>query len=420
MASSKPQSTPEAASEPALAEQARPSPRPFHGMEVERIVGEYGDGPGPLLFLLCGMHGNEPAGVLAARRVLADLEARQPSIKGRVVATAGNMTALRQGVRYVSRDLNRVWTWEQLNAGITDSETDEQREIAAVLARELDRRPEDIVLLDLHTTSAHGSPFTIISDTLRNRRFSFALEVPVILGLEENLQGTLLDFLGNYGCAAIGLEGGQHDAPETVGNHEAAIWITLVRAGLLSESDVPELNAAHARLRKAADGIPRVIDIQHREEIADGEDFTMVPGFRNFQNIGAGSLLAHTGVDSREVRSEEAGILIMPRYQGQGSDGFFLGRRIQGFWVGLSGILRRMKLSRMAAWLPGISKRRGPKGQRDFFEVDRRVARWFPSDIMHLFGYRQVESDPDHLVFARRVEHPAEIDRLLSDFQQLH
>ena len=153
------------------------------------------------------------------------------------------------------------------------------------LADELARDPQDVVLFDLHTTSAHGSPFTIINDTLRNRRFASALNVPILLGLEENLQGTLLDFLGNYGCAAVGLEGGQHDEPETVGNHEAAIWITLVEAGVLRAAEVPELQGAMERLQRAAAGQPAIVDVVHREEIAEGDDFTMLPGFRNFQQI---------------------------------------------------------------------------------------------------------------------------------------
>ncbi|MFT5052753.1 MAG: putative deacylase [Chlamydiales bacterium] len=388
-----------------------------------RVLGSYGSMPGPLLVLLAGIHGNEPAGVIAARRVFESLQQRRPAMRGRVVAITGNLQALASGVRYIDDDLNRLWTAEHL-ARITRpdarNEAHEQRAIIEVLLSELEQRPEDVTLLDLHTTSALGSPFTIISDTLRNRRIAFPLKVPVILGLEENLEGTLLDFLGNYGCATVGLEGGQHNAPATAGNHEAAIWITLARAGLVSESDIPELEAFRLRLDRAAEGQPTVVDIQHREDIEPGDDFAMLPGFENFQSVSAGELLAHTGPadgpERREVRTASAGMVIMPRYQGQGSDGFFIGRRIRPIWVRLSGLLRRLRLSRVVAWLPGISKR---TGESDFLEVDRQIAALCPSDVFHLFGYRRMSEDKDLLVFTRRVERMPDLERLIADFRQI-
>ena len=55
----------------------------------------------------------------------------------------------------------------------------------------------------------------------------------------------------------------------------------------------------------------------------------MLPGFRNFQPVEKGQLLAHSGPGlAAEVRAPWTGILIMPRYQGQGLDGYFLGRPV--------------------------------------------------------------------------------------------
>jgi len=397
---------------------------PSAGSErVDRILGSYGSQPGPLLVLIAGIHGNEPAGVIAVQRVFESLRQRRPAIRGRVVGIAGNLRALEEKVRYIDQDLNRLWTaehLERLDGSDPCHESGQVREIIEVLLSEVEKGPEDVILLDLHTTSALGSPFTIISDTLRNRRVAFAMNVPVILGLEENLEGTMLDFLGNYGCATVGLEGGQHDAPATAGNHEAAIWITLARAGLMSEADIPDLAEYQERLDMAAEGQPAVVDIQHREAIQPGDEFTMLPGFQNFQSVDAGELLAHAGPakspERREVRSADAGMVIMPRYQGQGSDGFFIGRRIRPFWVRLSGLLRRMRLSRVIAWLPGISKR---TGESDFLEVDRQIAAWCPSDVFHLFGYRRLKTAEDRLVFTRRVEQRPELERLITDFREI-
>ena len=109
----------------------------------------------------------------------------------------------------------------------------------------------------------------------------------------------------------------------------------------------------------------------------------------------------------------------MPRYQGQGSDGFFIGRPIQPFWVQLSGILRRMRLHRVVSWLPGIARRRDDATDSWVLELDQRIARWFSDDVMHLFGYRRIGTRETCHVFARRVEHSPELSPMLADFRKI-
>ena len=50
----------------------------------------------------------------------------------------------------------------------------------------------------------------------------------------------------------------------------------------------------------------------------------MEPGFANIQSIAAGTLLARDR--GGEIRAHEDCLVVMPLYQGQGDDGFFLGR----------------------------------------------------------------------------------------------
>ena len=48
----------------------------------------------------------------------------------------------------------------------------------------------------------------------------------------------------------------------------------------------------------------------------------MMPGFKNFQPIEKGQLLGH---DARgEVRAPKNGCILMPLYQQQGDEGFFI------------------------------------------------------------------------------------------------
>jgi len=81
----------------------------------ERVLGSVrGERPGPTLICVGGIHGNEPAGVLALKRVLEQLEGRGGELRGEFVALAGNRVALAAGSRFVDRDLNRAWTDERL------------------------------------------------------------------------------------------------------------------------------------------------------------------------------------------------------------------------------------------------------------------------------------------------------------------
>src|SRR4051794_24771366 len=88
------------------------------GVEIaDRELGRFrGDGKGPMLIAVAGMHGNEPAGTEAARRVLARLSKGDLKFRGDLVAFAGNLRGLRRGVRYHDRDLNRLWTEERVAA----------------------------------------------------------------------------------------------------------------------------------------------------------------------------------------------------------------------------------------------------------------------------------------------------------------
>ncbi|MCB0610933.1 MAG: succinylglutamate desuccinylase/aspartoacylase family protein, partial [Lewinella sp.] len=77
-------------------------------MSSDRTIGVFsGDSPGPLVISTGGMHGNEPAGVLAIQRVLGLLQSASPplSFKGKFVGLRGNVKALDLKQRYLRQDL---------------------------------------------------------------------------------------------------------------------------------------------------------------------------------------------------------------------------------------------------------------------------------------------------------------------------
>ena len=376
-----------------------------HEKKFHREIGRYsGKQPGPLVICIGGIHGNEPAGALALETVLKKLRETAPPFRGELIALAGNVRALNSGVRYQHRDLNRMWLPEQvreldelLPAQTAAAEEAEQRELLEIIKTALEHYAGEAVFLDLHTTSSEGSPFAIISDTLANRRLALELGVPIILGLEENLDGTILNYINELGHAAIGFEAGQHRSPASLLNHEAAIWITLAAAGCIKSYYINEFFDLRQQLKRSVGNVPRVMELRHRHEIREGDEFVMHPGFANFTRVTKGQLLAKDRHGN--VISPEDGLLFMPLYQSQGEDGFFLVRQVNLFWLKVSARLRKWNFHRLLPRLPGVH---WLPEYPDSLAVNTQIAHWFVLEICHLLGFRKHYQKDDLLIVTRR------------------
>lgn len=367
-----------------------------------------GAAAGPTLICIAGLHGNEPAGVEATRRVLARLAAGSSGtagdLAGEVVGLVGNRQALARGVRFLREDLNRIWFPERLArvraAAAPLSEEDAEQ---AALDRELNaacaaaRGP--IYVLDLHTTSGPGPAFAVLDDTLDNREFALHFPVPLVVGLEEELEGPLLHYLLDRGAVTVGFESGQHAEPAAVDRAEAAVWIALEASGVLAVGSRPEVAAGRELLAAAGDGLPRVVEVRYRHALARGDGFAMNPGLSSFRPVAAGQVVASDRRGPVAVR--ESGRLLMPLYQPLGDDGFFLIREIRPLWLRVSARMRRLRLERFLHWLPGI--RRHPE-LPDAFVVNRRVARWYALEILHLLGFRRHGEAGRKMVVSRRAD----------------
>jgi succinylglutamate desuccinylase len=282
-----------------------------------------GERPGPTLILIGGMHGNEPAGVAACQRVLTEIDER--AMAGEVVAFRGNPAALVAGRRFLARDMNRQWTPERLAAAraIEDDEAAALIALAEAIDGVLSRARGPVFALDLHTTSAEGIPFAIAGGAAADRAFARQVPLPVIVGLQESLGGTLTEHLVARGCVALAVEGGQNQSAAAVAHLEAVVVVGLAAAGMVELAD---LEAARRLLSLARGDLPAFIEVAMRHPVGPG--FRMEPGFANIARVSAGTLLARD--DSGEIRAPFDGLVLMPLYQAQGSDGFFFGREVAG------------------------------------------------------------------------------------------
>lgn len=302
--------------------------------ETDRIIGRSEcDDDGTRLVVLAGMHGNEPAGVDALERVFRIIEERSPLTSGGIIGMRANIPALNEGVRYVEEDMNRIWLPRIIDRiQRTPRErlaTSERREIKRVLnliGEFTSVNPRsDRILVDLHSFSAEGHLFAITAPREPHLRLLSGLYIPMVFGIEESLRGAALRFFQDRGYRTMALEGGQHRNALTVDNIVAALLLIMQQAGVIREESLPGISRHREHLRSQTRMLPERSELVYQHMIQPGDRFRMRPGFRNFQPIKEGEWLA-TDREGRIVAHCD-GYLLMPLYQNQGNDGFFIVRR---------------------------------------------------------------------------------------------
>jgi len=371
-------------------------------IETERIIGcVKGKNPGPTLIFFAGIHGNEPAGVFALKEVLHEITDDNVVENGTVYAIGGNLKALANGVRYLNKDLNRMWLKPYLNGQPYSTEDPpaefiEMKSILDQLKEILTQEQGPFYFFDLHTTSSHSLPFITINDTMLNRIFAMHFDVPVILGIEEYLDGPLLSYVNTLGYISIGFESGQHDQLESIEMHKHFIKMSMKITGVNRGID--------SRTTKNQNPTPTFYEIVYRHAIDNSISFNMCPGFENFQQIVKGEILAYNN-DSWLV-SPEDGHIFMPLYQDQGDDGYFIIQPIARKYLRLSSLLRRIGVDSLLTLLPGI---RYLDDSKKSLRINQHIAKYFAKDFLHLMGYRVKQQDSSHLIAHKREHRKAHL-----------
>lgn len=292
--------------------------------EISRVIGEYGAGKSShLLLVTAGIHGNEPSGVIALQRVFRELHRCRPKIKGTLVGISGNRRALKKNVRFIDEDLNRIWTEENLKKDMPESS--EQIEMGHIIGA-LNRYPKKNYgkryFLDCHTTSSESLPYISLQAVNDNEQWASRFPTHIVRGFSDMIKGDIDHYLSSQGMTGFVFEGGQHESDTAIENHEGMIWLALKEAlGLDLQTLSCYPKCVENLTTKSAVG-QKTFDIVYRHSLGKDDDFKMEAGFKNFNKIGNGQLLAlHNG---KEIRSEREGHIFMPLYQTKGNDGFFI------------------------------------------------------------------------------------------------
>jgi hypothetical protein len=125
----------------------------------------------------------------------------------------------------------------------------------------------------------------------------------------------------------------------------------------------------------------------------------MDPGFESFRSVTAGDLVASE--EGRRVATPMTGLMLMPLYQKQGEEGFFITSPVRSMWLDVSTTLRRLRAERWLSVLPGV---RQVPDRAGTYLVDRRVARFVARQVFHLLGFRRRDYSATHLVMEKRPE----------------
>ncbi|MFT7036310.1 MAG: hypothetical protein ACJA2S_004839 [Cyclobacteriaceae bacterium] len=372
-------------------------------IEIDRLIGEHrGEQPGPTLIFTAGIHGNEPAGIFALKDVFEKLQSKNIPFKGDMFAIAGNLSALEKGIRYNTADLNRMWdtqTVSTIKKGSdcsSEDESREQKEIYDLIKTLIRNATGPLYFFDLHTTSSETIPFVTVNDSLLNRKFTQQYPVPMILGIEEFLDGPLLSYINELGYVAFGYEGGQHDSLASIHNHIAFIYLSIVFCGCLKRSQI-EYQKNYDLLYKNSMRSQIIYEIIKRHEIKSEDHFVMEPGFTNFQAIKKGQLLAKN--NGNKVVASESLQIFMPLYQGKGNDGFFEIRNVPKVFLNLSAVLRTVRFDKLLPILPGVT---WSNNKKEKLIVNLKIARFFSKQFFHLLGYRSKQIDSTHLRMKNR------------------
>lgn len=311
---------------------------------MNRIIGRHQGKPGgPLLVVLGGVHGNEPAGVRALTFMFKMLEVEpitNPAFEytGTILGLVGNIQAYVLQQRFIAKDLNRIWKDDHVEKilsspkSLLQHEDLELREILDLIHSELNTHTYSrLVVLDLHTTSSYGGIFTLPTRDEESVRIALELHAPVIQGMLKGIQGTTLHYFRDetmgIPTTAVTFESGQHNEELSTNRAIAAMTNCMRTIGAINADHVE--NRHDSILIEYSKNLPKLSKLLNRHPVKVGDHFKMRPNYNNFQRVSKGEVLAEDRTG--KILASHDAMILMPLYQEKGEDGFFLIEKIEGY-----------------------------------------------------------------------------------------
>ena len=254
-------------------------------MRVEQI----GEGD-PEVAIVGGIHGDEPCGVEAIERLLAE----PPGGDDPVQLIVANERAIEEAVRYTERDLNRSFP------GDPESDAYEER-----LAAEITEAVSGRLTLALHSTQSSAVPFMVVDriDDL-TRVLAHALSVHAIVDTSQFIDGRLFASTRTIEVEC-GLQGsaGAAEAAERLSREyiEATATLAEIHSQVDRSEAASKLADYEGELDAASGSIP-AFRLVHQIEKAPGETYDVTA--ENFEEVPAATPFA--AIDGDPIVAEEA------------------------------------------------------------------------------------------------------------------
>lgn len=169
---------------------------------------------GPNMLVFGGIHGNEPSGVQAIERFVADLVSNNIQLlRGSITLAIGNINALQQNQRYLDKDMNRMFVDENFENFSDTIEFERVNFLKSLF-------PGQDVFLDLHSASSKSYDFLISEphclDLASKLNASYVLTGWSDFG--SDIAGDTENYGNSLGIPSLTYEAGQHVDPLCVDN----------------------------------------------------------------------------------------------------------------------------------------------------------------------------------------------------------
>lgn len=228
-------------------------------MQVEQL----GRGD-PAVAVVGAIHGDEPCGADAVRRLIDE----RPAVERPVKLIVANEAALAESTRYVDADLNRSFPGDPVAA------THEGR-LAARLADELG----GCATLGLHSTQSYEGPFALVDEVGDfSRDVCAQLSVDVLVETGSDYDGRIFSAVERAVEVECGLQGSREAAENAyrLSREFLAACGALPDERLAPRSDLPVFRLVGPIPKRAADSYEVYVD--NFEEVAAGEVFAATGG----------------------------------------------------------------------------------------------------------------------------------------------
>lgn len=239
-------------------------------------IHQLGEGT-PEVAVVGGIHGDEPSGVHAIERLVAE----DPDVERPIKLIIANEEALEREKRYIDEDLNRAFP------GDPDADTHEGR-----LAYDLAREIRECTTLSLHSTQSYDEPFALV-DSIDAIARSICPYLPIKHVVETGpfSEGRLISF-----PHTIEVECGIQSSENAVEN---AYWIAR---GFLAATGVASVPMSDDPLEIGErEDVPvfRLVDVVPKKQGHRYEVFAT-----NFEPVEAGTAFA--AVDGHRLSADES------------------------------------------------------------------------------------------------------------------